>query len=247
MHQNNYVQVVGKITGIETLGERSAKRLIAWLEDDSGNIELVWFKGIQWIQKILQEGSRYLIFGKAGVFNNKPQITHPKIEIYNPEQAANKFLEPVYTSTEKLKARGLPSKQIEKLTATLLAQVSEKDITENLPSSIISELNLPNRFKAIGSIHFPKTYNEYERALIRLKFEELFIAQLRIFIIKGQRHKRSHGVIFEKVGDFFNSFYSNALPFELTNAQKRVVKEIRSDTAKGHQMNRLLQGDVGSG
>lgn len=245
--QTSYVQLIGTITGIQTIGERSAKRLIAWLEDETGEIELVWFQGIQWIQKILQEGSTYLVFGKAGMFNNKPQITHPEIEIYKPELTTAKFLEPVYSTTEKLKAKGLNAKQIAKLVSALLPQVSEKDVPENIPSSVKKELSLINRFDAVISIHFPKSQAEYEQALKRLKFEELFLAQVRMNMIRGQRHRRSQGVVFEKVGDYFNSFYNNYLPFKLTNAQKRVVKEIRSDTAKGHQMNRLLQGDVGSG
>lgn len=245
--QNNYVQLVGTITGIQIIGQRNTKRLIAYFEDDTGEIELVWFQGIQWVQKILYEGSKYLVFGRASIFNGKPQITHPEIEIYKPELATGKFLEPVYPTTEKLKAKGLNAKQIAKLVSTLLPQVSEKDIPENIPEAIKEKLGLINRFNAIISIHFPKTQQEYEQAVKRLKFEELFLAQVRLGMIRGQRHRRSHGVLFEKVGDYFNSFYNNYLPFELTNAQKRVIKEIRSDTAKGHQMNRLLQGDVGSG
>ncbi|HVX27039.1 MAG TPA: ATP-dependent DNA helicase RecG [Parafilimonas sp.] len=245
--QNNYVQIVGRVTGMEIIGQRSARRLIAWLQDDTGEIELIWFQGIQWIQKILHEGSEYLVFGKVGVFNNKPQITHPEIEPYKPELAGGKFLEPVYTTTEKLKAKGLAAKQIAKLVAALLPQISEKDIPENIPEVIKKKLGLLNRFDAIVSIHFPKSQQEYEQAVKRLKFEELFLAQLRLSMIRGQRHRKSRGVVFEKVGEHFNSFYNNYLPFELTGAQKRVVKEIRTDTAKGHQMNRLLQGDVGSG
>ncbi len=245
--QTNYVQLIGKITGIQTIGERSAKRLIAWLEDDTGEIELVWFQGISWIQKNLYEGSTYLVFGKAGMFNNKPQITHPEIEIYKPELTTSKYLEPVYPTTEKLKAKGLTAKQIAKLTSALLAQVSEKDVPEIIPATVKKELGLINRFDAVTSIHFPKSQAEYEQAVKRLKFEELFLAQVRLKMIRGQRHRRSQGVVFKEVGEHFNLFYNKYLPFKLTNAQKRVVKEIRTDTAKGHQMNRLLQGDVGSG
>ncbi len=241
------MQVLGKITDIEIIGERNSKRLIASLQDDTGEIELIWFQGIQWIQKILQEGNVYLVFGKSGLFNNKPQITHPEIEIFKPELTTAKFLEPVYPTTEKLKAKGLSAKQIAKLTSALLPQVSAKDIFENIPSLVKKELGLINRFDAIAAIHFPKSLQDYEHALKRLKFEELLLAQVRLSMIRGQRHRRSQGVIFEKVGEHFNSFYNNYLPFELTNAQKRVVKEIRNDTAKGNQMNRLLQGDVGSG
>jgi ATP-dependent DNA helicase RecG len=246
--QTDYIQIAGKITDIQTLGERSTKRMIAWLEDGSGIVELTWFQGIQWIQKFLQEGNRYLVYGKAGFFNGRPQIMHPEIELFTPEMANGKsFLEPVYSTTEKLKAKGLNARQLAKLTSSLMALISAKDIIENIPEEVAQQLNLINRYNAITSIHFPKNLLEYEQALHRLKFEELFLAQIRLGMIRGKRHRRSKGVVFEKVGELFNSFYNNYLPFELTNAQKKVIKEIRTDTAKAHQMNRLLQGDVGSG
>ncbi|MEO8712120.1 MAG: ATP-dependent DNA helicase RecG [Parafilimonas sp.] len=246
--QTDYIQVAGKITDIQTLGERNTKRMIAWLEDGSGIVELTWFQGIQWIQKFLQEGNRYLVYGKAGFFNGRPQIMHPEIELFTPEMSNGKsFLEPVYSTTEKLKAKGLNARQLAKLTAALLTLISSKDIIENIPEDVKQRLNLIARYDAITSIHFPKNLQEYEQALQRLKFEELFLAQIRLGMIRGKRHRRSKGVVFEKVGELFNSFYNNYLPFELTNAQKRVIKEIRTDTAKAHQMNRLLQGDVGSG
>jgi ATP-dependent DNA helicase RecG len=243
-----YIQVIGKITELETLGERRAKRLTAWLEDETGIVELIWFQGIHWIQKMLHEGEQYLVYGKAGFFNNRPQITHPEIEVFKPALSEGRpFLEPVYPTTEKLKAKALNARQIAKLTGTLLAQIAAKDIPENIPERIRKNLNLINRYEAIAGIHFPISVAGYEVALRRLKFEELFLAQVRLSLIRGQRHRRSHGVVFEKVGALFNSFYNSYLPFELTNAQKRVVKEIRNDTGRGHQMNRLLQGDVGSG
>ena len=246
--QTDYIQVTGTITEIQTLGERRAKRMIAWLEDDTGIVELTWFQGIQWIQKSLHEGSKYLVYGKAGFFNGKPQITHPEIELFNEATAGSKyFLEPVYSTTEKLKAKGLNARQIAKLTSALIALVSEKDVYENIPKDVLMKLSLIKRYNAVTAIHFPKNQGEYEAALHRLKFEEFFIAQVRLGMIRGKRHHKSKGVLFEKVGDLFNSFYNNYLPFELTNAQKRVIKEIRTDTAKAHQMNRLLQGDVGSG
>lgn len=247
-HNTDYIQVAGTITGVEVLGERAAKRMVARLSDDTGVVELTWFRGVQWIQKMLQEGSRYLVWGKAGFFNGRPQITHPEIELFTPELKTGKsFLEPVYPTTEKLKARGLNGRQLAKLTAALLPQVSEKDIYENIPEAVLQKMNLTGRYNAVTAIHFPKTADEYEKAVHRLKFEEFFLAQVRMGMIRGRRHRKSHGVVFEKVGYLFNTFYKQYLPFELTNAQKRVIKEIRTDTAKAHQMNRLLQGDVGSG
>jgi ATP-dependent DNA helicase RecG len=243
-----YIQVAGKITEIELLGEKRARRMTAWVEDETGILELTWFQGIQWIQKILQEGNQYLVYGKAGFFNGRPQITHPEIELFNPSLSQGKsFLEPVYPTTEKLKAKGLNARQLAKLTAALIPLLSDKDVYENIPEDVLQKLSLTKRVDALISIHFPKDPVENEKALRRLKFEEFFLAQVRLGMVRGKRHRRSSGVVFEKVGELFNSFYNNYLPFELTNAQKRVIKEIRTDTARSHQMNRLLQGDVGSG
>ncbi|MBS1747952.1 MAG: ATP-dependent DNA helicase RecG [Bacteroidetes bacterium] len=243
-----YIQVKGRITDIQTPGEKRNRRLIALLEDESGVVELTWFQGIQWIQKILQAGNEYLVYGKAGFFNGRPQITHPEIELFRQEmQNGKSFLEPVYPTTEKLKAKGLNARQLSKLTGTLLSQLSVKDLPEIIPVSIIEKLSLQRRYDAVTAIHFPKDTHDFELALRRLKFEEFFLAQVRLCMIRGRRHRKSKGVLFEKVGPLFNDFYNHYLPFELTQAQKRVIKEIRSDTARSHQMNRLLQGDVGSG
>ncbi len=209
---------------------------------------MVWFQGVNWVQKNLQEGKDYLIYGRTSFFNGKPQITHPEIELLTEDKADGKsLLEPVYPTTEKLKAKSLNGRQIGKLTQTLLTQLSEKDLPENLTVSIIETLQLINRFNAYCNIHFPASLREYNEALKRLKFEELFFSQIRLQLTKLARHRISKGVVFEKVGLFFNNFYNQYLPFELTGAQKRVIREIRTDTGQGHQMNRLLQGDVGSG
>jgi len=243
-----FIQVAGKLNEIQVLGERRSKRLIAYLRDSTGVVELVWFQGINWVQKFLQEGNNYLVFGRTTMFNNKPQIGHPEIEIYLPKITQEKAsFEPIYPSTEKLKAKGLNGKQIAKLTQALFTQINENDLPENIPSTILQQLNLIGRYDAYKNIHFPQNIQVYEQALYRLKFEEFFIAQVRLNLIKLARHKVSKGVKFEKVGNYFNDFYNHHLPFELTNAQKNVIKQIRQDTAKGHQMNRLLQGDVGSG
>jgi ATP-dependent DNA helicase RecG len=244
-----YAQVAGKITDMEIIGEKRGRRLIAHLMDDSGEeIELVWFQGINWIQKALHVGQQYLVFGKLSFFMNRPQIAHPEVENFTPENAGGKsFLEPIYSSTEKLKAKGLNGRSIGKFTYALLQLLSEKDLPENLPESIIKQYKFISRFEAYRHIHYPASEKHYQHAVRRLKFEELFFAQLRLGMIKSARHRFSKGLVFDKVGDRFNDFYSKYLPFELTGAQKRVLKEIRKDAGSGRQMNRLLQGDVGSG
>jgi ATP-dependent DNA helicase RecG len=175
-------------------------------------------------------------------------MVHPEIEIFTPAKEGGKdYLEPVYPATEKLKARGLNGRQLAKLTYQLFSMIKPADIPENLPAHILSDYKLMNRYEAYSNIHFPVSDKAYKAALRRLKFEELFVAQVRLNLVRLARHQSSRGVVFEKVGDFFNTFYNKYLPFELTGAQKRVLKEIRTDTARGRQMNRLLQGDVGSG
>ena len=246
--ETDFIQVTGRLLQCEVLGEKRTRRLVAQIKDSSGTLELTWFQGINWAEKLLREGEYYLVYGKAGFFNGKPQISHPEIELVKEAKADGKpFLEPIYPTTEKLKARGLNARQIGKLTYALISQLSEKDVPEILPQSIIQQMRLIPRFQAFRQIHFPKSVQEYHEALRRLKFEELFIAQVRLNIVRIHRNHHSRGHVFTKVGDLFNTFYSNYLPFELTGAQKRVLKEIRQDTLHGHQMNRLLQGDVGSG
>ena len=242
----DFVQVRGVLMGMDTLGEKRAKRLVSQLRDATGQIELAWFQGINWVQKQLVEGQTYIVFGRVSFFNGRAQIVHPEIEPYVAATAGQKsVLEPVYPSTEKLKSRGLNGKQIGKLTQALFMQISERDLPENLPASLLKD-HL-SRWEAYRQIHFPQSQALYKKALKRLVFEELFIAQVRLNLVKIDRHKNSRGHKFEVVGDYFNHFYNHHLPFELTGAQKRVIKEIRQDTARGYQMNRLLQGDVGSG
>ena len=243
-----YVQCAGVLGPCEIIGAKQGRRLVSTLTDATGLLELVWFQGISALQKMLIPGTAYLVYGKLSFFNGKPQMVHPEIEIWTPEKTAGKaHLEPVYPSTEKLKARGLGGRQIGKLSATLMPHLREKDIPENLQNEMIASLKLMPRFEAYRNIHFPKTNDDFVAAVRRLKFEEIFFAQLRMNLRRSQRHRFSKGVVFGKVGSYFNLFYKNYLPFELTNAQKCVLKEIRTDTARGRQMNRLLQGDVGSG
>lgn len=246
--QTDFIQVVGVLQQIELIGEGRTKRLVAQLRDDTGALELAWFQGVSWVHKNIIAGQKYLVFGRTGFFNGKPQIVHPEIEPFVPAKADGKeYLEPVYPATEKLKARGLNGRQIGKLTFQLFSQIKPTDIPENLPEQLIRDLKLVNRYEAYCNIHFPVSAEAYEQALRRLKFEEFFIAQVRLNLVRLQRHQSSKGVVFEKVGELFNNFYNEHLPFELTGAQKRVIREIRTDTGRGHQMNRLLQGDVGSG
>ena len=242
------MQVKGKLTQFDIVGEKRGRRLVAYLQDDTGELELVWFQGINWIQKTLNVGTQYLVFGRAGFFMNNPQITHPEMEVVTAETSgAKSFLEPIYPSTEKLRARSLSGRQIGKLTFNLFTVLNEKELQENLPQPILDKYKFISRYKAFKQIHFPANADEYRVAVKRLKFEELFLSQLRLGMLRLERHRFSRGLVFDKVGELFNSFYNNYLPFQLTGAQKRVLKEIRKDTGSGRQMNRLLQGDVGSG
>ncbi|MEI8109354.1 MAG: ATP-dependent DNA helicase RecG [Chitinophagia bacterium] len=249
IHQHtDTIQVAGTLLFSEIVGSGRAKRLVAQIRDSSGILELAWFQGIHWVTKQLHPGTTYLVFGKIGFFNGKPQIVHPEIEIYQPAKTSGKsYLEPVYPSTEKLKARGLNGRQLSKLTTNLFAQIQLTEIPENIPAEILQTHQLIGRAAAFRQIHFPASIDEYASAIQRFTFEEFFIAQIRLNLVRLRRHRYSKGVIFEKVGDLFNRFYSDYLPFALTGAQKRVLREIRTDTAQGKQMNRLLQGDVGSG
>ena len=244
----DFAQVAGVITSHEIVGQRQGKRLVAQLKDKTGVIELTWFQGHSWVQKQLETGQSYLAFGRITFYNGIPQIVHPDFEVLTPEKPLEKnFLEPVYSTTEKLKSKGLGARQLAKLTFQLLGMIREKDVEENLPDDILNQTELMSRFRAYNQAHFPQNIVEYENAVRRIKFEELFIAQVRMNLLRSSRHRFSQGVLFAKVGDMFNEFFAKHLPFELTNAQKRVIKEIRTDTARGRQMNRLLQGDVGSG
>jgi ATP-dependent DNA helicase RecG len=244
----DFAQIKGRLISFEVLGEKGGKRLIASLKDETGVIELTWFQGLSWVEKTLNHGEQYLAFGRISFFMGKPQIVHPEIELVTAETTGSRsFLEPVYSTTEKLKARSLGSRNLGKMMQSLFALLTEKDLLENLPAPILEKGHYLSRYQAYRQIHYPANMAQYDQALNRLKFEELFITQIRLSIIRSQRHRYSKGVVFDKVGDLFNTFYHKHLPFQLTGAQKRVIKEIRIDTAKGHQMNRLLQGDVGSG
>lgn len=246
--EQEFAQVAGVVLHVEVVGQRTGKRLQVQLKDKTGIMELTWFKGINWVQKVLAVGQSYLVYGRLSFFNGRPQLVHPEVERIDTDQLLEKsYLEPVYSTTEKLKAKGLGGRQLAKLTQTLLMQLQPTDFTEMLPVTVLTAMQLMDRREALRQIHFPTSVKSSEQARERLKFEELFLAQVRMQLLRAKRHHQSAGVCFEKVGTYFNSYYASCLPFELTGAQKRVLKEIRTDTAKGRQMNRLLQGDVGSG
>lgn len=242
------VQVLGRIMHIQEAGEKRGKRLIAQFRDETGQMELVWFQSISWIKKNLHIGSAYIIYGKPSEFNGMMSITHPEMELYTAQEKkiGNMTMQPVYSSTEKLKKFNLDTKGIQKLQQTALASIY-RTLEENLPVYILEQHQLMDYQKAMLTIHFPQHVNDLNAALRRLKFEELFFIQLRLLRNKQLNTQKYKGHRFDKVGEKFNTFFNERLPFPLTNAQKRVIKEIRVDTNTGAQMNRLVQGDVGSG
>ena len=207
--QDEYAYVAGKLISLDLLGEGRSRRLVGKLNDNTGIIDLVWFQGINFVEKIMHIGHQYLVFGKLAFFNGNPQIAHPEIESFAPQKMDGKqSLEPIYPCTEKLKARGITGGNLSKFTAELFSKITEKDIVENLQENIIKEYKLLGRFVAYQQIHFPISEKHYQHALRRLKFEELFFAQLRMQLMKLERHRFSKGNIFDKVGDLFNNFYN---------------------------------------
>jgi len=242
------VQLRGILRKVETVGGGPKKRVVAKLRDDSGVIELVWFKGVTWIMNALEIGKEYVVFGRVSSYGAGLNIAHPEMEEYNPEKSKTApTLLPVYSSTEKLNSKGLDVRARRRLMIELLQRVQPEDLPENLPEYLVERLRLPSRFLAIRAIHFPASQQELDAAKNRLKFEELFLLQVRLLQLKNGRHANVKGYVFDKIGEHFNRYYYEKIPFELTDAQKRVIKEIRRDLGAGIQMNRLLQGDVGSG
>lgn len=241
-------QLKGFIESMETLGDKRSKRLVVKFRDRTGVIELVWFQGHKWMSEKLKLQTEYIVYGKATQFNYKFNISHPDIEIVSEEIIKQQSaFQAVYHSTEKLKNKSLDSDGIRKAQRVLSQQLNEHIIPETLTPSIISDFNFISKYHALKQIHFPDSKELLEKAKYRLKFEELFYNQLKLLRSNTLRQEAIRGFVFNKVGEVFNSFYKNHLPFELTNAQKRVVKEIRVDMGSGKQMSRLVQGDVGSG
>ncbi len=245
---NSYFQLVGTVSNLSKVGDKRTKYISATFTDESGSIDLIWFRGLQWVMSRFVQSRKYVLFGKPSVFKNKFNFVHPEIEDYDLDtfKISGQRLEGIYSSTDKLKNLGLGTRGIGNLIKELLFQYSKK-IDETLPEYLISQFGMISRASALVNIHFPTSSNIIEGARNRLKFEELLLIQLQLFLQKNSLSRKIKGHVFEKVGENFNEFYNKRLPFKLTNAQKRVIKEIRSDMRNGYQMNRLLQGDVGSG
>jgi ATP-dependent DNA helicase RecG len=242
-----YVQLRGRIRSIELQGKTKARRLVVQLMDDTGTMELVWFQGVKWMQEKLRPGQEYIVFGKVTDYNGKLNMAHPEIEEVSEENTRlASTMQPVYNSTEKLRLKGLDSKGIARLLKTLVPLIAKK-VPETLSQDLIQRLRFISHEDALRNIHLPQSPELLSRAEFRLKFEELFFIQLRLLRLKLIRQKTFKGFQFPKVGEYFNEFYNKHLPFPLTGAQKKVLKEIRADIGSGKQMNRLLQGDVGSG
>ena len=241
-----YIQLKGEILGFETIGEGRQRRLTAHFSDGTGVVDLVWFQGIKYILGKYKLHEEYIIFGKPTVFNGRINLAHPDVDKTDDLKLSSVGLQPYYNTTEKMKRSFLNSHAIEKMMATVILQIQEP-LPETLSPKLLSEHHLMPLTEALRNIHFPTNPDLLRRAQYRLKFEELFYVQLNILRYAKDRQRRYRGYIFEKVGDVFNTFYTKNLPFQLTGAQKRVLKEIRNDVGSGRQMNRLLQGDVGSG
>ena len=244
--ENQYVVLRGTVSNMQTVSTgRYRERLTVDFNDGTGTLQLVWFQGTKWVREKLKPGVKYIIMGKPSVFNGQWQMTHPELEADTAADSSRQPYLPVYTTTEKMKQHGLGTRAMARLTETLTASLG--GIEETLPKEIIERYRLLGRREALIAIHYPDSLQQLDAARTRLKFEELFFMQLDYQWAHSERQQHSAGRIFATVGDHFNRFYSEKIPFPLTGAQKRVIKEIREDMRSGHQMNRLLQGDVGSG
>ena len=243
-----FVQVKGKILSFEefAMGNRK-KRIVAHLSDGTGVADIVWFHGSQYVYKNYKVGDEYIVFGRPAVYQGRYQFAHPEMERAADLKLDEMGMQPYYVTTEKMKVRGMQSRAIERLTKTLVTRIPDGAIPETLPPNMTKRLHLIPREEAFRKIHYPRSLDDVQRAQTRLKFEELFYVQLNILRYASERKKKYKGYVFSKVGPIFNSFFNHNLPFELTGAQKRVMHEIRDDMRTGEQMNRLLQGDVGSG
>ncbi len=241
-----YIQLKGEILGFETFGEGRQRRLVAHFSDGTGVVDLVWFQGIKYLEGKYKLHKPYIVFGKPTVYNGRINIAHPDIDEVQNLNLATMGMQPYYNTTEKMKRSSLNSHVMAKLMSALLQQITFP-LAETLSPSILAEYHLMPLTDALRNIHFPSDADVLRKAQYRLKFEELFYVQLNILRYAKDRRRKYRGYVFERVGEIFNTFYARNLPFELTNAQKRVLKEIRRDVGTGRQMNRLLQGDVGSG
>ncbi|MDE5783942.1 MAG: ATP-dependent DNA helicase RecG [Prevotella sp.] len=242
-----FVQVIGHILSFETfeMGPRK-ERVVAHFTDGTGIMDLVWFNGGKYAKQNYTIGKNYLLFGKPSVFNNRIQVQHPDLDDASKVDTSAMGMQPYYNTTEKMKKAGLNSRSIEKLTKTLIMQLKEP-LAETIPNFITAPLHLVGRDEALRTLHYPRSAKDLEKARVRMKFEELFFVQFNILKYASDQRRKYRGIVFSRIGDIFNTFYAQNLPFELTGAQKRVMREIRQDLCSGRQMNRLLQGDVGSG
>ncbi len=242
-----YYQLKGRIVQTQVLGKARAQRLVALFRDSSGDIELVWFRGLKYWQETVKTGQEYILFGRPTLFNERFNFAHPELEsTAEISESGNEYLQPYYPSTEKLRAIGLDSKGLRRIMRNLMTGIQHQ-VDETLSGEVLSRYGLMDREAALIAIHFPVNTQMLDRARARIKFEELFFIQLGLLRTRNLKQFYVKGKVFAKVGLTFNDFYQSHLPFQLTNAQKKVIREIRSDTASGKQMNRLLQGDVGSG
>ena len=241
-----YIQLKGRILSFETIGEGRQRRLIAHFSDGTGVVDLVWFQGIKFIVGKYKVQQEYIVFGKPTVFNGRINLAHPDVDPVSELVISSMGMQPYYNTTEKMKRGFLNSRAIEKMLATVMQQLQEP-LVETLSPGIVSAYHLMSLTEALRNIHFPQSPELLRKAQYRLKFEELFYVQLNILRYSKDRQRKYRGYVFENVGAVFHTFYEKNLPFELTGAQKRVLKEIRQDVGCGKQMNRLLQGDVGSG
>jgi len=241
-----YIQLKGRILSFETIGEGRQRRLIAHFSDGTGVVDLVWFQGIKFIVGKYKVQQEYIVFGKPTVFNGRINLAHPDVDPVSELVISSMGMQPYYNTTEKMKRGFLNSRAIEKMMATVMQQLQEP-LVETLSPGIVSAYHLMSLTEALRNIHFPQSPELLRKAQYRLKFEELFYVQLNILRYSKDRQRKYRGYVFENVGAVFHTFYEKNLPFELTGAQKRVLKEIRQDVGCGKQMNRLLQGDVGSG
>lgn len=243
----DYIQLVGKITSVEQTGFKGKTRLSATLQDSTGIIHLIWFQGAAWMKDKIRRGATYKVYGKVSFFKGKRTIAHPDFEPFDPKQKLKVSFEPIYSTTEKLRKKGLDSYGIQKLMRQLFSGMKASFLPEFFSEDVLHQYNLVTRPQLYRNIHFPKSKPLLGKARYRIKFEDLFIHQLNILKIKLDRYNSTPGPTFTEVGELFTNYFEHVLPFELTGAQKRVLKEIRKDTALGKHMNRLLQGDVGSG
>ncbi len=242
-----YIQLVGVLNKLKESGFKGRNRLTAQFKDDTGVIELIWFQGASWMKDILKSGATYKLYGKVNNYRGKRTIAHPELSLYNPNKTLAAGFEAVYSTSEKLRKKGLDSRGILQLQKELIKKLTAYDLEEFLPPETVFKQRLIERKDLFQKIHFPESKQDIAQARYRIKFEDFFIHQMSVLKVKLDRYKNVPGPKFESIKENFNSFFHNVLPYELTGAQKRVIKEIRYDVAHGRHMNRLLQGDVGSG